>query len=519
MKNILLPVCVFLCLLFSACKSLTGVDEVILADPEYAIPVANTSTSLKKLLDGFDKNAALQIKQDGNMALHYKGTFIVKNTTDFLNFLQNIPVQCTDTVQAVPFRLPSGVHVDYVYLKSGGSTGIFVSKRNQTMRLTVRIPEVTKNGIPYSKTIDIPANTVASTSLFGGAVDEYIINTVSDSIHIIYDARLANGTRIKLDPTQGESFLFAFSNLNFHFLKGFLGKSEILLPEDTIRINFFDKYQQGNLRFYEPTMTITLDNSFGVPVKSNVTIARVLSRDGRSLNFRSPLITNGVTVNYPSLSEIGQSKRTVITLDKGNSNIDSIINLNPIAIDYKIDGIMNPDSLNNVVGFLTDSSSYKLQVEADLPMYLTAKKFAITDTTNVSLGSSTSTNNIDHVELKIITDNYMPIDLGVQGYFLDAYGGLLDSLYSSSTALDSLNSTGRIILKSAPVDGMGNAMGKTNQISYITLNATRYARIKPATQLALKYTFSTANSGIAPVRILATQGVDIKIGMKIGLKR
>ena len=65
-----------------------GVDEVELSDPEYAIPVADTKTSLKSMLSGFDNNAALVLNPDGNMALHYKGTFIVKNTIDFFGCVE-----------------------------------------------------------------------------------------------------------------------------------------------------------------------------------------------------------------------------------------------------------------------------------------------------------------------------------------------------------------------------------------------------------------------------------------------
>jgi hypothetical protein len=153
-------------------------------------------------------------------------------------------------------------------------------------------------------------------------------------------------------------------------------------------------------------------------------------------------------------------------------------------------------------------------------MYLTAKNFSLTDTTAISFGSaSNTTNNVDHVELKIITDNSMPIDLGVQGYFINDYGLVLDSLYSATSSLDPLNTTGRLVLKSAPVDALGNSTGKTNQVTFVGFDAARYLRLKAATRLAIKYTFSTANAGMAPVRVLSTQGVDIKIGMKIGLKR
>ena len=253
-------------------------------------------------------------------------------------------------------------------------------------------------------------------------------------------------------------------------------------------------------------MTLTLDNSFGVPIRTQTKLLQAISADGTLTNLESPLLQTGVNIAYPNLSEINQSKRTTVVLDKTNSNLPDLIAASPTAIAYKINAFTNPDGNTKTIGFLTDSSAYSLHASLDLPVYGTAKGFEVTDTFNINF--SQYQKNVDHVELKIIADNGMPIDLGVQGYFATDAGTILDSLYA----------TPNTILKAAAVDAAGSVTSSTQQISYTTIDYSRFHRIAPATKLLVHYFYSTANKGTIAVKVLATQEVRLQIGMKLGLK-
>jgi hypothetical protein len=116
--------------------------------------------------------------------------------------------------------------------------------------------------------------------------------------------------------------------------------------------------------------------------------------------------------------------------------------------------------------------------------------------------------NVTNAEFKIITDNGMPIDLAMQGFFANANGTVIDSFYTNST----------IVLKGAPVgsDGLPRSI-QTNE-SAIKVEADKLKRILPAKKLIIRYSFSTTNNGSVPVKLTSTQDVRVRIGVKFGIK-
>ena len=111
------------------------------------------------------------------------------------------------------------------------------------------------------------------------------------------------------------------------------------------------------------------------------------------------------------------------------------------------------------------------------------------------------------MEFKIISENGIPLDVGMQIYFADQNGTVLDSLFTP----------GVNILEAAPVDGTGIPTAISEKTTFTTFEGERFKKIKTAKQLFLRSSFSTFNNGEAMVKILSTQEVKIRMGMKIGL--
>jgi hypothetical protein len=114
-------------------------------------------------------------------------------------------------------------------------------------------------------------------------------------------------------------------------------------------------------------------------VRSKANILNVFTVDNEILAIESDYLNN-ITVDYPSLNEVGQTKSTHFDFNKDNSNIDVILGAGPTAIDYDFDAVANPDSNATIRGFMTDSSFMNVQVEVELPMYGAATGFEVRDT-------------------------------------------------------------------------------------------------------------------------------------------
>ena len=140
----------------------------------------------------------------------------------------------------------------------------------------------------------------------------------------------------------------------------------------------------------------------------------------------------------------------------------------------------------------------------DLPIYGSAKNFVINDTFALDLSNY---NNVTYGEFKIITDNGMPIDLALQGYFANAKGIVIDSFYTTSS----------LVLRGAPVGANGLPTSVQTNENVIKIEAEKLKRILPAKKLIIRYSFSTTNNGSVPVKLTSTQDVRVRIGVKFGI--
>lgn len=496
--RIVLPVFFLTFLTFIGCR-IRPFDDINFSglESEWAVPLIDTDKTFGDIISGFDPQALVQIEADGSIVLRYKGVYTAKSSLDIFANFQNTSLPLTDTVMAIPFKLPQGVHIDSVKLKGGSLQWVFLASTEGPLTVTLKLPQLKKNGVPFQKTFAL------NTSLYSEGIDlaGYDLRPLRDSIFLIHDARKPNGDRVNLTSKGG----IIIQNFQAAFAQGYFGQSVFDVERDTIEIDFFNQWKGGAVKFGNPKLIATLDNSFGVPVRAVMKVGQITTLDGRILQLQSPL-TTGVDVNYPNINQVGQSKRTVVTFDNTNSNIAQILSENPTSIDYEIDGLMNADTSQRVTGFLTDSSRFNLQVELEVPMYGSARNFEVNDTFPINLSSA---QNITKAEFKILTDNGMPIDVNVQGYFATETGQILDSLYAQKAQ----------ILKGAPVGSNGLPTGVSSAENLVTIEAAKLDKIRDkAKKLIVKYSFSTTNAGSVPVKLLSKQGVRLRIGVKFGYK-
>jgi hypothetical protein len=69
-------------------------------------------------------------------------------------------------------------------------------------------------------------------------------------------------------------------------------------------------------------------------------------------------------------------------------------------------------------------------------------------------------------------------------------------------------------MQSAPVTN-GIASGTTRQENFIQMSATRFDRIRQTKKAVLKTSFTTAQGGTVPVKLLANNSAAVKMGIKV----
>jgi hypothetical protein len=492
-KNLIL---LFFVALTTWCCSLNKFDDVTEgANTEWALPLLDTQKSLGDLIQDFDKQSQVEIKSDGSIIMHYKGSYVARSSLDIFAAFRNAFFPLTDTVMKVPLNTPSGVFVDYADVKSGTLSWGFLL--NEELEITIKIPQLEKNGVPFFKKFKANSTYIDSVNLSGWR----LVANNDLNIVVTHDARRPNGERVNL----ANIGIVSIKNFEFNFVRGYLGNNVFDVPADSIPIDFFKRWQGGDVRFEEPRMTVELFNSFGVPVRAISKVTDVISLNGQRLALKSPL-SEGIDINYPTLDEVGQSKKTTIVFDKSNSNFADIISANPVKMEYDIDGLTNADPLIKTIGFLTDSSRFNFQVYVDIPLTVKAKNFTFSDTVDVDLSGYES---VQSAELKILTDNKMPVDINLQGYFVGGSYDLVDSFFTKNN----------LILRGAPVDVQGLPRGAQSAENFVTLDEEKFKRVRLAKKIILKYSISTTNSGSSVVRLASTQDVRVRMGLKFKVKK
>ncbi len=491
-------------LLIVACTRLDDLDDlkVVNYDAEFAIPLFSGSASFQDVLESFDEETFLTILPDGLIQINYSGNVVSQSSDDIFDLLADyngLPIPVIDTMMGVAFDLPNNIDIDIAILKTGLIDWGYQIEHEGPLEVTVTIPNLIKDGEVFTTTKSHVAGLLASIHPLVD-ISEYTLLPTNDSIFIRYQAfRPNDGFADTLT-----NFFLRFQDLKASYIEGYLGTEVYELPRDTIEIDFFENWTRGEVTFEDPKLRLQVDNGFGFPVRSQANVLSILTADGDSLGLESEFIEDGIDFDFPALNEVGEIKTTNFIFDKDNSNIKEILSANPVSVDYDFDAIPNPDNDTSIRGFMTDTSTFKVQVEVELPIHGTAKDFVARDTFSVDFGEY---DKVDYAEFKLIADNGIPVAVNLQAYFADGAGQILDSLFVPAGN----------VLEAAPVDGDGEVMSRTETVTFSTINSTRFEQVKAAKNIYIQAVFSTTNEGTVPVKIYSTQNVDFRMGMKIGV--
>ncbi len=503
---------VFIVAIISACTQfddLAGVDSVD-SDAEYALPLLSSHFSIRDVLDGFDENNSLFIDPDGLIRFKYSGDVLTKTTDEVFEAInetlgQDILIPLTQDTFALPFTFPDGLEVDRMDLKAGQFLYSFRSKHPSPVTINLRVPQFTKDGQELSYQIEFPAysgsgDAIWMTNIFTPTdLDGYVIQPAEDGyLYVIREVITDDGEPAILSE-QG----VGLQDLAFSYAEGYLGNNTYDESRDTIHIDFFDRWINGDIYFADPRITIFFENSFGVPTRSVVNVFEVFTVREDVLPLESEFITNGIDFPYPELNEIGAIKYKEFEFTKDNSNIDVILGAGPLALDYDVDAFTNPESDPEIRGFITDSSYYKVRIEVELPLYGKAMDFAARDTFDIDLSSFET---IGEAEVKLVADNELPLEIDGQVYFQNEAGTVIDSLFDGGTTR---------LVEAAEVDSEGNASGMATKVNYIPVPPEKFESLRNSSQLIMLVDFSTYNEGEISAKVLADQEISIRMGLKV----
>jgi len=509
--------------IYPACKKV-GLDDAEVAGhtADYAFPLMSTTLNMQDLifqvLNDTLSGDTIVVNPDNTMTLFYSGDVAEKPASDiftFFDFPPNAPpIPIPDTIYEYPLTVPDSVTIRRADVLTGELTVIIINSLSEPIHGFFSIPQMSKNGEVFKW----PFTVAADTNIFSPVLhlDGHTLLSDSNTLQFRYEAYLPDGTRIKLpEPFPGFPGVgLRLQNFTLSYVEGYWGYSEYPLTRDTIDIDINQTSLKGNIKVKDPKVTMVVSNSWGFPTRGVVKYLSFLGKDGTEYKLESTVFNNdSIDFAYPSWAagEVGQTKYTKVVLDGTNSNIAEIFNAQPVRLIYEVAGISNAKRDPTITGFLTDKSTIALSMNVELVLEGSAQDFGAEQTLNLNFGdySDIDTAKIEEVEFKLVTENGTPISAALQLYFQDENGVAIDSLFRDKP---------QFIMDAAPTDANGNTTGSNRTETFVTMDIDRFDRVRRAKQIFLQTYFTTANGGMVPVKLLATQNATVKLGLKVKTK-
>ena len=504
--TIFIGVC--LLLVFTGCTSsiedLSRVDETRY-DAAYAVPLIDSEVTLNELIGDVSEEVSLTVDPDGLLRFRYSGEVPAIGSDVVFARLETIAqgvfVPITQPRQAAPFGGGSDIDIDEVRIKGGFLNYSLPNRYDHPVTITLSIPDARLNGVTFSVSADLPAYSGSGIPpTFQNRdtpveLDGYVLTLPNDSLYFEYSIVDEAGVEL----TASTQTVVSFTNLRFSYVEGYLGQELYAGGRDTVEVDFFDNYLEGDIFFEDPTITMTLTNTFGVPALAQVSVLDVVDVEGNIIPITGTAVDEGFNFNFPTTP--GDTAYTTFVFDNSNSNIAEVLSTRPVALDYEIDALINPDADTEILGFLTDSSAYSATVDVELPLYGTASGFVVRDTFPIDLMDRFG--EVVGVDFRLTTRNGIPLSVRVEGTFLDANDNALADL-----------TDGRLqLLEAAPIDSDGNVTSEGEPlINEVTFEEARLDAIRSADRLVLTLNFSTSRLGLIPARITDEQTLQVLLG-------
>jgi len=492
-------------------------------EPNFSLPLVHSKLSLSKILGVTGGDSLLNEDANHFLTLIYRDNIFSQYAYDAFKIIDQ------NYTKNYPFSLPPGMNVgdsvsgsftdniifndtnnavlDTMYLKSGNLNFKMNSTINQNAKIEIVMPSVTKNGIPLGTVINYiytgaPLNINFNLPLSGYKIVFHQAGGIFNQLAINYKVTLYNIGSPDLSP-YNFNFDLGFQSLKYSKIFGYLNQKSFSFPIDTLSIDIFKNSWFGHFLLEDPKFTVKVKNSYGFPLNINFDLLD-------AYNPKTPALINvwGVpnpfSINTPT--SVGQVTETSFILNKNNSNIKDAINITPHYFAYHFTGQANPSGIYQS-NFILDTSSFKVDVEMELPLFGRAWDFVIQDTVDFKFDK---VDELVYANFKINILNGFPLDAKMQIV-------ITDSLY---VPLDSLFVGEQYVIRSGSVGPAPDyrVISPNNVYTEVNLSQTRLTKLSNARKMLIRSKLNTTNTGLDIMKIYSDYLLDVRLAVQAQLK-
>ena len=320
--------------------------------------------------------------------------------------------------------------------------------------LDITFPALQKNGQAFSTKI-YPDNSGVFTYQVSNHLEDYTLVCTNNLVLVRVNLKLKDGT-----ANNGEELTIKINmdNLDFDKIYGYVGNISTSIPQDTVHISIFDNAFDGAVYFEDPSMTLHLENTIGVPVRSyfgDLYTYSTIDNPGDTINGtwqKHNFPIDFLDIAHPKV--IDETAYQTEVYDVNNfPAIRDVISSQPRYLFFEVDSVeMNPNGYDqSYPNFIFDDSQLSVDLEVKLPLWGNAL-YSLVDTIQLNIEENFQDIAEHFVEanLRTIFDNFLPTNAYAQVIFTDSLYYPLDTLYKSTDI-------GERLIQSAILDEDGRA--------------------------------------------------------------
>lgn len=511
-------------------------------------PLVYGKLSLQNLLEKFDSSGYVSSYESGLLYVAYsKDTLLlapelleIPDQTFPLFYFQvdtivpgiwMPPVYTEEQVKGFKMERAGDERLDSVHISSGWMD-IYVKstiKHSGTLTLSAdsinvggrMVPSIMIGGEPFHEVIEISNDlgTFEDTKIIE-LVEGTVLrldNSVPDSTSLFITSRFElTNSGADIHPSEVVQITNTFRELQFGGAYGYIGDYDsLIVPLSEIEFELLQGGFTGEIKLANPQLAIRTENSLGVPFHVTLEDLEASFKGGGSTPITINPSANPLVINKPL--SVGEMAMDSTFINDTNSNIHVAATTDLTGFQYAVRATANPDG--ETPNFITDDTQLGINIEALVPLDLRIRDVELGDTFDFSFGGEDEEQpiepeNIKSMEILMETDNFMPLDLGVEVFFY-----LVDSA-GNWQKLDSLFRDDRYIFQSGKVDADGRVEEATNKVTPIGLDSTQISNLLDANRLLLRAYVETGNSDTdtAYVKFYDNYWFEFSMGARVELE-
>ena len=394
--------------------------------------------------------------------------------------------------QEIAFDVANGVQLNKAIVRSGFLKIEYFNTYAQPLNFVYDINSAKLWGNIFHVNQTIGGGSLTSPATFTKyySLKDYDINLTGISMNKVntlvqtYTIKTdLSGVSDILTAGHGLSIKLSFVDIIPEYVQGYFGQQDLSFGPDSSYFGLLNNFSTQNFKLTQSHINFSIINEFGIEMSStisNVKSIKVNPYTAVTLNTGSLLqsmnINRAGKTNVPSNPVFPYIKQ--ILLNNTNTNLNPFLENIPNYLSYTVKAKLNP--LGNISAgndFAYYGHGLKVIADVDIPLALSANYFGLTNYANVDFVNLKQLNNVKSCELVLQVKNNYPFSVKIQGYLLDDYKNIIDSLFlmNENSVNSAITNTANVVLSSVDskiISTITNSklenLKKCKQIKFVT---------------------------------------------------